>query len=419
MATSRRELRFTLDDQAEGRYQEVLFEVPSGTASLAARIEVSGGGVIDLGCRGSHAWRGWSGGARRDFVITETAATPGYLPGPLEPGAWAVVLGLHQLPDDGVTVAVEISLPADVPPAAEPRARIEPGAVRGSERGLPASEGLTWYAGDLHAHTLHSDGAEGIDQLAARAVRSGLDFCAVTDHNTVSHHRLLGSSGRRHDVVLVPGQEVTTHSGHANVFGDVGWIDFRRPADDWLAAAADRGGLFSINHPLSDDCAFYQALHRPTPALELWHISWYADLTHTGPWAYLRALARSRPDGGLPVLLGGSDFHNPADRWTLGTPTTWVAAAAPTPEAILDGVRAGRTALSIGVRPDAVPDPMRTPVLLRLGENLVAAAADGAFLVDADGRRQRVRGERCTLPARGSAPYHLEDGSRRVLAITA
>ncbi|MBK8794102.1 MAG: PHP domain-containing protein, partial [Holophaga sp.] len=37
--------------------------------------------------------------------------------------------------------------------------------------------------GDLHAHTLASDGVLSVEELAQRAARHGLDFIAVTDHN--------------------------------------------------------------------------------------------------------------------------------------------------------------------------------------------------------------------------------------------
>ena len=62
---------------------------------------------------------------------------------------------------------------------------------RPGRRSLPAAPGRTWLAGDLHSHTVHSDGALTVPELAALAVSRGLDFVAVTDHNTVSHHREL------------------------------------------------------------------------------------------------------------------------------------------------------------------------------------------------------------------------------------
>lgn len=329
-----------------------------------------------------------------------------------------MVLGLHQLPARGVRIAVEVDLPATRPADSEPLAAVAPRQRRGSDRDLPAEPGLRWYAGDLHAHTVHSDGSESIDQLAARAVRSGLDFLAVTDHNTISHHALLPEHAARHGVTLLPGQEVTTARGHANAYGPVGWVDFRRPTPTWFAHVEQAGGLLSVNHPLADDCAWQHPAPGPDrfapPAVELFHISWFADRTATAAWAYLAAL------GGDPVLIGGSDFHRPDGGWTLGTPTTWVAAQDDSAAAILAAMLAGRTALSLGVGPGTgrEPDPLGSPVLLRTPDGLIADRADGTTLVDLEGRRRRVRGDRVLIEDWGTGPYRLEDADRGVLSIT-
>lgn len=37
---------------------------------------------------------------------------------------------------------------------------------------------------DLHSHTVLSDGALNVDQLISQAKRVGLDYIAVTDHNS-------------------------------------------------------------------------------------------------------------------------------------------------------------------------------------------------------------------------------------------
>ena len=81
---------------------------------------------------------------------------------------------------------------------------------------------MHWLAGDFHSHTVHSDGSLSVGGLAALAVSRGLDFLAVTDHNTVSHHPQLAEISARYGITLLPGQEVTTDTGHANVFGAVG-----------------------------------------------------------------------------------------------------------------------------------------------------------------------------------------------------
>ncbi|MFD7307837.1 CehA/McbA family metallohydrolase [Promicromonospora sp. NPDC059942] len=452
MTREQRRLRLSVDDQIEHRYLEVPFEIPPGRDVDALEVTLSydrDAAVIDLGCRDPKRWRGWSGGARSRFAIDARPgsggtgpgsrgsgvpgdragsggrATPGYERGELVPGPWAVVLGLHKLSAEPVDVTVTIATGSDAGPVeGEPPAPPPPsGAPAGSGPGrrgrtrlgrdLPAPDGLTWYAGDLHAHTTHSDGTLSIAQLAAAAVGRGLDFLAVTDHNTVSHHAHLPGVGAAYDLCLLPGQEVTTHAGHANAFGDIGWVDFRRPAAQWLSDVEGRGGLLSVNHPLQDDCGWQFPVR--TGLLELWHISWFLDLTATGPWAYLRGFGGAPRN---PVFLGGSDFHTPDQGFPPGTPTTWVAAEDRTPDAILDAVRQGRTAIS------RFPGPGE-PVLVRVGDDLVAVDADGTVLVEGvpDGgtdRRRRVRGDRVTFPAPTEhGPYRLEAADRTLLAISA
>jgi hypothetical protein len=431
MATQQRAITYTLDDQAADRYPRIGFEVPEGAPGVDVRISatgIDGPAVVDLGCEGADGWRGWSGGARRDFVITADEATPGYLPGPIEAGEWSVVLGLHQLPAAGVRVEVEIDIPPRRLPVPEPLLPPAPREVRGSDRDLPCTQGLRWFAADLHAHTVHSDGQDTIEELARRAVGCGLDVLAITDHNTVSHHRLLDAASARHGVSLLPGQEVTTARGHANAFGPVRWVDFRDPVETWFHRVAADGGLLSVNHPLADDCAWQHPWVVSPPAVEALHVSWYRALTDTAPWAYLAVLDQLADEHGVPrpVLLGGSDYHRPEHRLALGTPLTWVAAADDSPAAVLDALRAGRTALAVGLDPgrppgsDRVvrPDPLGCPVLLRVGDELVADRADGAVLVDADGRRRRVLGERAVFRTPGRSPFRLESADRRLLAIS-
>jgi predicted metal-dependent phosphoesterase TrpH len=302
---------------------------------------------------------------------------------------------------------VTITAPAESSIEPEPLAPVRTEAPRASARRLPAPGRFTWFAGDTHAHTTHSDGTLALDQLVARAVESGLDFLAVTDHNTVSHHPHLAAAAARHHIALLPGQEVTTPRGHANAYGDIGFIDFRRPADLWVGEVAARGGLLSINHPLDRDMCWQHPLVELPPVLELWHVTWFLDLTSTAPWALW---ARWRPDA---VLIGGSDFHRPEHGFPPGTPTTWVAAEERSPEALLAAISAGRTAIT------GSPDP-RAPALLRVEDELVAIDAEGTVLSDLDGRRRAVSGDRVTipLPRAGRGPFRLETPSGDLLAIS-
>ncbi|MFB4309648.1 CehA/McbA family metallohydrolase [Actinomadura sp. GTD37] len=390
--------RWSLEDRLEQGLRELPFDVPPGTASVMVELSYEGG-VIDLGCHGADGFRGWSGGARGQYTVSADWATPGYLPGELEPGTWHVWLGLHRIPPDGVPYEVTVTTSTSTPP--RPDETLPPRPERPPRRELPAPAGMRWLAGDLHSHTVHSDGALTVHELACLAASQGLDYLAVTDHNTVSHHPGLAAAGARAGVLLLPGQEVTTDLGHANVLGDTGWVDFRRPSADWAAFAAARGGLMSINHPLSGDCAW----RRPLPAgarpafAEIWHSSWW-DRRWGAPLAWADVW---RPGGVVP--LGGSDFHDPAQHKSLGEPVTWVLAE---DGDVLGGLLAGRTAVSAG---------RDAPVLLRVEDGLIALGAAGTVLVRPDGSRAAVRGDRVRIPADRLGTHRLETHENEVIAL--
>ena len=168
-------VRLTQADQAANRYPAFPFEVPPDARSIGVSMEVDradGRACIDLGLLGPDGLRGWSGGARTSYVVERDDATPGYRPG-LGAGDWAVLLGLHQVSAEGVDVTITVVCPAREHPDHGPRQAPVQRLLRGSDRGLPAPRGLTWYAGDPHNHCLHSDGELSLWELANEGVRSG------------------------------------------------------------------------------------------------------------------------------------------------------------------------------------------------------------------------------------------------------
>ena len=215
------------------------------------------------------------------------------------------------------------------------------------------------------------------------------------------------SCGARHGIALLPGQEVTRDTGHANAFGDIDWVDFRVPPDTWARTVAARGGMLSINHPLAADCAWCTPPPLVGPRVaEVWHSSWALVPTWGAPLAWWHAL--SRPT----TPIGGSDFHHPGADGLPGSPTTWVLAQGDDVLAqgddVLGAVAAGRTAVS------ATRDG---PLLLRQGDELHVLEADGLLLTGFDQGRRLIRGDSVSLTVEGG-PWWLEDGSRRVQAVS-
>jgi len=159
------------------------FDVGPGIQRLKISLDYSGEDrrtVVDLGLRGPAGFRGWSGGGPQNVVIGATIASYGYLPGPIEPGRWAVILGVPNIREgsrDSYSITIEES---DKEEPEFPVIRRDAG----------------WFAGDFHSHSGHSDGrvelANGSrvkippHRIFDAALRAGLDFIALTDHNTTS-----------------------------------------------------------------------------------------------------------------------------------------------------------------------------------------------------------------------------------------
>ncbi|HET9896914.1 MAG TPA: CehA/McbA family metallohydrolase [Streptosporangiaceae bacterium] len=402
MALTRHAGEWTIEDKCQSPWHYLPVEVPPGVAALRVDLEYNKAGAgLDLGCFGPAGFRGWSGGARRSFVITAKSATPGYLAGELEPGLWQVVIGLHQIPASGVRYEVSAEVSASVPRAGEAAGQPPPLVDRPPRRDLPASDPMRWLAGDLHSHTVHSDGVLTVPELARFAVERGLDFIAITDHNTISHHGELPAAAAAHDIVLVPGQEVTTERGHANAFGSLPWVDFRESPDAWLTQTEEGGGLLSVNHPYGGQVAWTAPMRRRPPLIEVWHWSWL-DLRWTAPLSWWLAW---HPEA---IGVGGSDWHRPGSDAPPGSPTTWVLSEAADPGAVLAAVGAGRVAIAAD---------RNGPALLRVDGELVAVGADGAILSNCDGPRRRVSGDVARLG--DTAGYHrLTDPAGTTLALT-
>ncbi len=354
-------------DRARDEFPLWPFTVPSGVRRLHVAYEFSDplsadkagyeeGNIVDIGLfdpRGAEflrgrGFRGWSGTARHQVTIGPTEATPGYLPGPIQPGTWHVLLGLYQLAPQGcdvrVTIRFEPAEPGDTAPLAVP--------LPCPFDHAPLATGPRWFRGDLHAHSHHSDGTAPLEDLVAAAQAQGLDFVAITEHNTVSHLPLLRGLAGGTRPLLIPGVEVSTYHGHANVWPISDWLDFRCSNDEGMAAVRERarehGALFSVNHPKEGGPDWEFGSCFDPDCIEVWGAPWFIS-----NYQSLAVWDRLLRQGRRITAVGGSDKHQApftgALGWyELGTPTTWVWADELSIPALVAGLRSGRAFISAG-----------------------------------------------------------------------
>lgn len=339
-------------------YREVPFKVPAGTTSVTVEFAYTGKdqkSVIDLGIRDPQRFRGWSGGNKAKFTLTETWATPSYLPGPLPAGAWKLILGVPNLRKDA-RAAYTAKITLDRSPVFHGFAE------------APLKTGPGWYRGDLHMHTEHSDGACAshtgkrvpcpLFKTLEAANARGLDFVAVTDHNTSAHFQDLAElQGYYDDLLLIPGREITTFHGHANVFGATAPLDFqlggpRAPELNRILDQVEAAhGLIAINHPgqPSGEVCMGCGWTAKTDFARIPAIEAINGVNAEGPLSGI-PFWEARLNAGLHVTaIGGSDNHDATliGLRGVGTPTTVVWAENLSQDAILDGIRKGRVFVDV------------------------------------------------------------------------
>jgi hypothetical protein len=179
-----------------------------------------------------------------------------------------------------------------------------------------------------------------VEELAQHAVRHGLDFLAITDHNQmVSAESLPKLPG----LTLIPGIEWTHFKGHANFLGVDRPYDepfFTNSLEDMQArfnSARARGAFIVINHPFEEICPFQFDLNSiPFDCLEIWNGPMReSNLRALGFWHNMLKTGKKVP------ICGGSDYHRDHLFILPGGPTMNVYAMSASPEDILSGLKQG------------------------------------------------------------------------------
>lgn len=357
-------------------YRELPFTVPPGTRRIIIDFDYDRDNrtVIDIGVRDPEGQRGWSGGNKSHIEIAEGDATPSYAPGRIRPGTWILVLGVPNIREgQNAPYSARISFSSD---PGGPQARLP----SGPQPVLSRKAG--WYRGDFHMHTAHSDGACEINAVRApcpavetfiAARNAGLDFAAITDHNTLTQIAdIRASQPEFGTTLLIPGTEVTTFFGHANALGLSRPVEFQLGSsrlerlEGLFSELEAQGAILSVNHP-------------SLPSGEIcMGCGWTVSRTD---WSRVNAIEAVNgssmrtggPEGltsGLPfwenilrggyrvTAIGGSDNHDATDitgakQPPVGTPATIVYASELSTRGIIAGVRSGRVFIDVAGLPEA------------------------------------------------------------------
>lgn len=349
-------------------YFEVPFKVPSDTHRISVDFQYTGKeerATLDLGIFDPERFRGESGGNKSHFTISETDATPSYLPGAIPPGEWHLLIAVPNMRPQTVS-----HYRAEV--------RFNSHDEDSSFAAHPLEQGTRWYRGDLHMHTGHSDGScssQGGSMVPCplfvsvqTAAARGLDFIAITDHNATSQYddeRELQPYFDR--VLLIPAREMTTFYGHFNIFGITQYIDFRvtpgeRDLNTVLKEVRSKGGIASISHAEAPGGETCMGCRWEPPAAADTDLFSAVEVINGGQIMFSSANfwdAQLR-NGHRLAAIGGSDSHNathpPRPPGSIGWPTTGVEADNLSVAAILNGIRAGRTFVDLTASHDKLVD---------------------------------------------------------------
>jgi hypothetical protein len=335
------------DDPATHFFLE--FEVPEGIVEVEVQHDdLSAQNILDWGLDDPNGFRGWGGGNSEPTIVGIEAASRSYVPGPIPTGTWEVVVGKAKIVETPAAYDVCIILRTEATLPPQPRAPYQdPGVLDDETR---------WYAGDFHVHSRESgDARPTIDETLEFAQGIGLDFMMLSEHNTNSGLTLYASVQPDFPaLLLVPGVEWTTYAGHANALGAVDWVDHKPGVGGVTAASAiqqyhDQGALFSINHPTVPGGNFCIGCPWEIPVDPT---SIDGVEVQSGIWAAVDYWEQICADGSHAAAIGGSDDHSGGQASgaldsPIGTPTTMVFADALSVDAILEGVRSGRTVVKI------------------------------------------------------------------------
>lgn len=248
------------------------------------------------------------------------------------------------------------------------------------------------------------------------------------------------------DLLIIPGREITTFHGHANLFGPTAFVDFQLGSAhapklaDILKEVEASGGMIAINHPSLPSGEFCMGCGWTVPGADYARIAAIEAINGgqvEGPLSGVGFWEARLNEGRRITAIGGSDNHDatldPAKAPAIGVPTTVVRAPELSQAAILKAIGQGHVFLDVaGTRDrilevrasangataqmgDVLPAPAGTKVRV---EVRVAGVAGGSISLAGDGAKLATLADPKLTAADQTVVFELTaDGARRWLRV--
>jgi len=193
---------------------------------------------------------------------------------------------------------------------------------------------------DMHVHTWHSDSRASVDEVLDVAYRKGLDGVAITDHNIIDG--ALEAEKKSGDLIIIPGEEVTTLDGELIALGIREPIPKGLPARRVVKIVHSQGGIIVVPHPTVPFVGRFseEALRR----LDIDGVEVFSAITPLPGYFLRRNVELARRLG--VAVLAGSDSHFAQ---TVGDAYTIIYSEGSSVEKILEAIKMYRT--KVGCKP--------------------------------------------------------------------
>ncbi len=205
--------------------------------------------------------------------------------------------------------------------------------------------------GNVHVHTILSDGTLDHDQLAGAAGGAGLDFVIVTDHNVYQP----GLDGWQGDTLLLVGEEVhdpqrERQSSHLLCFDIKDDVSgYAAHPQDVVDVVTAQGGFTFLAHPFEHDAAEF--LPEPNISWRDWDVVGYAGIEIWNLMSEFKSVLKNRAYGVLYAYVPALSVNGPYPE----TLRKWDELLRSRPVSVLGGSDAHGTVYRLG--------PLERPVL--------------------------------------------------------